>query len=264
LREAIVGGQPTTHRPWNKILIVVEGIYSMEGEILRLPEIIALKKKYKAYLYVDEAHSIGSLGKHGAGVCDYWGVDPADVDVLMGTFTKAFGSVGGYIAASYDLIAYLRTCSFGQIYETSLAPPCVQQVISALDVVTGRDGTKQGEERIKRLRDNSNYFRKRLSDLGFSVFGDTDSAVIPVMLHHLSKMPVFSRACLDENIAVVVVGYPATPFLLCRVRFCISASHTREDLDWALDRMSEIGDTLLLKYHLVDAPTPAPNPNAYT
>jgi serine palmitoyltransferase len=99
LRQSIAEGQPRTHRDWKKILVVVEGIYSMEGEILRLPEIVAVKKKYKAYLYVDEAHSIGALGKTARGVCDYWGVDPADVDILMGTFTKSFGSVGGYIAS---------------------------------------------------------------------------------------------------------------------------------------------------------------------
>lgn len=96
LRKNIVEGQPRTHRPWTKIFIIVEGIYSMEGEIGRLPEIVAIKKKYKAYLYVDEAHSIGALGKTGKGVCEQTGVNPADVDVLMGTFTKAFGSVGGY------------------------------------------------------------------------------------------------------------------------------------------------------------------------
>lgn len=86
-----------TRRPWKKILILVEGIYSMEGSIVRLPEVIALKKKYKAYLYLDEAHSIGALGPSGRGVVDYFGLDPEDVDVMMGTFTKSFGASGGYI-----------------------------------------------------------------------------------------------------------------------------------------------------------------------
>ncbi|KAG7247112.1 hypothetical protein CRUP_016919, partial [Coryphaenoides rupestris] len=97
LRDAIVHGQPRTHRPWKKILIVVEGIYSMEGSIVRLPEVIALKKRYKAYLYLDEAHSIGALGPHGRGVVDYFGLDAHDVDIMMGTFTKSFGAAGGYI-----------------------------------------------------------------------------------------------------------------------------------------------------------------------
>lgn len=100
LREAVIQGQPRTHRPWRKILIIVEGVYSMEGSIVNLPEVVALKKKYKAYLYLDEAHSIGAMGPNGRGVTDYYGIDPADIDIMMGTFTKSFGSSGGYIAAS--------------------------------------------------------------------------------------------------------------------------------------------------------------------
>ncbi|KAF1620213.1 SPTC2 palmitoyltransferase, partial [Mystacornis crossleyi] len=92
-----VHGQPRTRRPWKKILILVEGIYSMEGSIVRLPEVIALKKKYKSYLYLDEAHSIGALGPSGRGVVEYFGLSPEDVDVMMGTFTKSFGAAGGYI-----------------------------------------------------------------------------------------------------------------------------------------------------------------------
>lgn len=99
LQEAIFKGQPNGS-PWKKILIIVEGIYSMEGSIVRLPEVVALKKKYKAYLYLDEAHSVGAMGKHGRGVLDYFGIDPTDVDILMGTFTKSFASSGGYIAGS--------------------------------------------------------------------------------------------------------------------------------------------------------------------
>ncbi|EDL02946.1 serine palmitoyltransferase, long chain base subunit 2, isoform CRA_b, partial [Mus musculus] len=111
LKDAIVYGQPRTRRPWKKILILVEGIYSMEGSIVRLPEVIALKKKYKAYLYLDEAHSIGALGPSGRGVVDYFGLDPEDVDVMMGTFTKSFGASGGYIGGKKELIDYLRTHS---------------------------------------------------------------------------------------------------------------------------------------------------------
>lgn len=100
LQEAIFKGQPKSGAPWKKILIIVEGIYSMEGSIVKLPEVVALKKKYKAYLYLDEAHSVGAMGKNGRGVLDYFGVDPKDVDILMGTFTKSFASSGGYIAGS--------------------------------------------------------------------------------------------------------------------------------------------------------------------
>lgn len=100
LKEAVVFGQPATGKPWKKIFIIVEGIYSMEGSIVHLPEIIALKNKYKAYLYLDEAHSIGATGATGRGICEYYNIDPQQVDIMMGTFTKSFGSAGGYIAGS--------------------------------------------------------------------------------------------------------------------------------------------------------------------
>jgi serine palmitoyltransferase len=104
LRHAIIHGDVRTRRPWKKIFIVVEGIYSMEGTIVPLPEIVALKKKYGAYLYLDEAHSVGAMGPRGRGVVDYYGLNPSDVDILMGTFTKSFGSAGGYIAGSKKLV----------------------------------------------------------------------------------------------------------------------------------------------------------------
>lgn len=100
LRDAIITGQPKTHEPWKKIMIVVEGVFSMEGSICNLPELIALKKKYKAYIFLDEAHSIGALGPNGGGVIDFYNCNPKDVDICMGTFTKSFGSAGGYIAGS--------------------------------------------------------------------------------------------------------------------------------------------------------------------
>ena len=129
VRESIIRGQPRTHRPWKKITIIVEGIYSMEGEIAKLKEIVEIKKKYKCYLYVDEAHSIGALGKTGRGVCEQTGVNPDDIDVLMGTFTKAFGSVGGYLAGSVDIVQYLRSTSYGSVYSASMSPPCAQQAL---------------------------------------------------------------------------------------------------------------------------------------
>ena len=106
-----------------------------------------MKKKYKAYLYVDEAHSIGAIGPHGKGVCDYAGVSPADVDILMGTYTKSFASVGGYIAGSKELIAYLRNTAFSALGDTSHSVPCCQQIISAFDVIEGVDGTGDGQVR---------------------------------------------------------------------------------------------------------------------
>jgi len=248
VRGAIIDGQPRTHRPWKKILIVVEGIYSMEGELCKLKEIVAIKKKYKCYLWVDEAHSIGAVGPTGRGVTDYYGVNPADVDILMGTFTKSFASVGGYITGSKDLIVHLRNTSFASMYSTSMSPGCCQQIISAIQIMTGEDGTNRGKEKIKALRENSNFFRQGLIERGFQVYGDDDSPVIPIMLYYPAKIASLSRALLKRNIAVVVVGFPATPLLMARARFCISAGHCKEDLAWALNEIDDMGTDLLVKY----------------
>jgi serine palmitoyltransferase len=275
LRQCICEGQPRTGRPWRKILIVAEGIDSMGGDVCRLAEIVAIKKKYKAYLYLDEAHSIGAMGPSGRGICEHAGVDPKDVDILMGTFTKSFGSVGGYIAGAPDLIAYLKRCSWGQTYATAMSPACAQQALSALWTImgcapiairTGREnvaaelkmitpGTQMGDGlaedgpgRIARLHKNSNYFRRRLQELGFEVLGDRDSPVVPVITYQPSKMPSMSRYCLRKGLAIVVVGYPATPMIESRIRFCISAAHTISDLDKAIEVISRAGDIFMCKY----------------
>ncbi|KAG7259298.1 LOW QUALITY PROTEIN: hypothetical protein CRUP_026665 [Coryphaenoides rupestris] len=231
LRDAIVHGQPRTHRPWKKILIVVEGIYSMEGSIVRLPEVIALKKRYKAYLYLDEAHSIGALGPHGRGVVDYFGLDAHDVDIMMGTFTKSFGAAGGYIGGKKELIQFLRGHSHSALYATSMPPPVAQQIITSMKTIMGEDGTTLGAERLKQLSENTTYFRRKLRAMGFIIYGNDDSPVVPMMLYMPAKIGAFGREMLQRNIGTVVVGFPATPIIESRARFCVSAAHTRETLD---------------------------------
>ncbi|KAL2515155.1 Long chain base biosynthesis protein 2a [Forsythia ovata] len=248
LREQIADGQPRTHRPWKKIIIVVEGIYSMEGELCKLPEIVAVCKKYKAYVYLDEAHSIGAVGKTGRGVCELLGVDTAEVDVMMGTFTKSFGSCGGYIAGSKELIQYLKYTCPAHLYATSVSPPAAQQIISSIKVILGEDGSSRGAQKLAGIRENSNFFRSELQKMGFEVLGDNDSPVMPIMLYNPSKIPAFSRECLKRNVAVVTVAFPATPLLLARARICISAAHTREDLIKALEVISSVGDLVGVKY----------------
>ncbi|KAI4883123.1 hypothetical protein NFI96_017291 [Prochilodus magdalenae] len=304
LRDAIVHGQPRTHRPWKKILILVEGIYSMEGSIIRLPEVIALKKKYKAYLYLDEAHSIGALGSGGRGVVEYFGLDPTDVDIMMGTFTKSFGAAGGYIGGKKELIDYLRSHSHSAVYATSMSPPVVEQIITSMKCIMGEDGTTiegllpivchsimagsysknrpswlvkprkpprsvkldlprqppdgvyvyecsirfPSVECIRRLAENTGYFRRRLREMGYIIYGNNDSPVVPMMLYLPAKIGAFGREMLKRNIGVVVVGFPATPIIESRARFCLSAAHTKEMLDQVLNALDEVGDLLQLKF----------------
>eukprot|EP00698_Gefionella_okellyi_P018496 TRINITY_DN554_c0_g1_i1.p1 TRINITY_DN554_c0_g1~~TRINITY_DN554_c0_g1_i1.p1 ORF type:complete len:475 (-),score=86.83 TRINITY_DN554_c0_g1_i1:27-1451(-) len=248
IRKSIIEGQPRTRRPWKKILIIVEGIYSMEGDVCNLPDIIRLKQKYRCFLYLDEAHSIGAMGPTGRGIVEHYNVSPDGVDVLMGTFTKSFGSCGGYVAASRDIIAHLRARHSGLMYTTAMTPGCAQQAITALRVMMGELGEGEGQRRLQQLHSNTNYFRQRLSDLGFLTYGQQDSPVTPMMLYNPAKLAAFSRMCLQRGLAVVVVGYPATSIIESRARFCISASHSRKDLDDALQTISEIGDLTMVKY----------------
>ncbi|KAF7731987.1 serine palmitoyltransferase component [Apophysomyces ossiformis] len=188
LREVISQGQPRTHRPWKKILVIVEGLYSMEGSIVNLPELIKLKREFKFYLYVDEAHSIGALGENGGGVCDFYGISPRHVDILMGTFTKSFGAAGGYIAADKSVIDHLRLRNHTFCYAETMSIPVVQQVRTSLGIILGEDGTDDGRKRIQQLADNSRYFATKLREMGFIVYGDEGSPVIPLLLFNPAKI----------------------------------------------------------------------------
>ncbi|CAN8069465.1 unnamed protein product [Agarophyton chilense] len=246
--DAIAAGQPTTGAPWNRIMIVVEGMYSMEGETCKLKQIVAVKKKYGAYLYLDEAHSIGALGPTGRGVAEHHGVDTRDIDIMMGTFTKSFGAVGGYIASESALIERIRALSPVSLYASAMSPPCAQHINWAFEQLMGKDGTDVGRNKIRQLRDNAIYFRKQLNKMGVQTLGDWDSPVIPIMLYNPAKIAAFSRECYSRGLAVVVAGFPATPLLLSRARICLSAAHTREDLDWALCIIDEVSDIIQIKY----------------
>ncbi|KAH8072719.1 serine C-palmitoyltransferase [Aureococcus anophagefferens] len=224
LREAVSMGAPRTRRPWKKILVMVEGIYSMEGEICNLKAIAAVAKRYKAYLYLDEAHSIGALGANGRGACEHCGVDPKDVDILMGTFTKSFGGMGGYVAASKAVVDHLRVACPGILNHDAMSPVMCAQVLRATEIIMG-DGTDLGASKIQDLKDNSNYFRKEL-------------------------IAAFSRECLKRDLAVVVVGFPATTLVKSRARFCVSAGHTRADLEDAVAKIKEVAALIKIQYKI--------------
>jgi len=187
---------------------------------------------------------MGAMGPNGRGVCDYFGCDPRDVDILMGTFTKSFASAGGYIAGRKKLIDHLRVNSHSAAYGGSMSPPSIQQIISSMNIMMGRDGTDEGAIRVRQLARNIAYFRQRLRQMGFIVYGNDDAPVVPLMLYLPSKVTCFSRELLKRNVGVVVVGFPATPLTLARARFCVSASHTKELLDQALAAIDVVGDKI--------------------
>lgn len=166
----------------------------------------------------------------------------------MGTFTKSFSGMGGYIAGSKDLIDFIKVNSAGILYHNSMSPIICQQVLTAFRVIMGKDGTDLGQKKLTALRDNSNYFRKELKRIGVEVLGNEDSPIIPVMLYLPTKISVFSRECLKRGLAVVVVGFPAVSVMSGRSRFCISAGHRREDLEKAIEVVEEVAELIQLKY----------------
>ncbi|GIX91627.1 serine palmitoyltransferase 2 [Caerostris darwini] len=248
IQKAIIEGQPRTHRPWKKILIIVEGIYSMEGTIVNLPALIALKKKYKCYLYVDEAHSIGAIGSQGRGVVDYFGSDPNDVDLLMGTFSKSFGAAGGYLAGSQKTMYHIKKHCHSFMYAASMSAGVAQQIYMSMQIIMGKDGSNEGIKRINQLQRNTHYFRQKLKQKGFIIYGNEDSPVVPLMLYFPSKIAEFVRQLWKRGIATVGVGFPATSLTTARARFCISAAHTKEMLDEAISVVEIAGRLIMVDY----------------
>jgi len=180
---------------------------------------------------LDEAHSVGAMGPHGKGVVDYFRCDPKDIDILMGTFTKSFGSAGGYIAGSRELISLLRQNSHAQTYGCAMTAPVAHQILSSMKIIMGEDGTNDGITRIRQLARNARYFRMKLKQAGFIVYGSDDSPVVPTALYMPTKIGYTVREMIKRGVATVGVGFPATPLVEGRTRFCISSAHTKEMLD---------------------------------
>lgn len=239
LRMAIVRGNPRINRPYRKIIVIVEAIYSMEGTICKLRKLIELKKKYKFYLYVDEAHSIGAIGHSGRGVCELLDVDPNSVDILMGTFTKSFAGTGGYIAGSKKLINYLRINSPGCIYPTSMSPAIVQQIISSLKTIMD---PLDGRKKCSQLAWNTRYFRNKVEEKKLMVIGSPMSPVIPIVLVGATVGAYVHRIFKARGIGAVIAGFPATEVNQERIRVCLSSDHTKEMLDHVLDVIFDLTD----------------------
>lgn len=221
----------------------------MEGTIINLPVLIDLRRKYKFFLWLDEAHSIGAMGKTGRGIVEYWGCNFDDVDILMGTFSKSFGAHGGYISGNLDLVSTIRRTSQCN-YAGSIACGVVMQIYSSLSIIMNRNINypEEGSRRINQLSTNTRYFRQELYKRGFCVYGADDSPVVPIMVYYPSLCILLSSLFLRLGYAIVVVGFPATTLTENRFRFCISANHTREMLDSCIQVIDIIGDTYKFKY----------------
>ncbi|PKN73811.1 MAG: 8-amino-7-oxononanoate synthase [Candidatus Cloacimonetes bacterium HGW-Cloacimonetes-3] len=219
-----------------KSLIVVDGVFSMEGDIAKLPEIVLLAKKYDAGLMVDEAHSLGVLGATGAGAVEHFGLN-AETDLIMGTFSKSLASVGGFIAANETLIHYLKHKSRALIFSASLPPASTASVLEALKIM------KEEPERMEKLWDNTHYMLSEFKAMGYNT-GDSCTPVIP--LHVGQMMTAFQmwKRLDEEGVFINPVVPPAVPPNSCLIRCSFMATHTRAQLDMALDKFRIIGKEL--------------------
>ncbi len=213
-------------------LIVIDGVFSMEGDIAKLPEIVQLAEKYNASIMVDDAHGLGVLGKNGAGTADHFGLTDK-VDLIMGTFSKSLASIGGFIAADLDTINYLKHNARSLIFSASIAPANAASVIAAVDLI------QQEPERLQQLWDNTHYAKKALNDAGFDT-GHSVTPIIPVLIRDDFKTFQLTKMALDNGIFVNPVVSPAVPSTSSLIRYSLMATHTKTQIDRSVEVLYKI------------------------
>ena len=212
-------------------LIIVDGVFSMEGDLAPLPEIVRLKKKYNASIYVDEAHGLGVFGKNGRGVCDHFGVTD-DVDIIMGTFSKSLASIGGFVAGDKEVINYLRHNSRSYIFQASSTPAATASARTALQIL------KDEPERIEALWEITNYALEKFRNAGFEI-GETESPIIPLYVRDVEKTFMVTMLAFDEGIFINPVIPPACAPQDTLVRVALMATHTKEQVDFAVEKLAK-------------------------
>lgn len=219
--------------PYDAIkLIVVDGVFSMEGDLCKLPEIVELKKKYNCSIMVDEAHGLGVFGKQGRGVCDHFGLTD-EVDLIMGTFSKSLASIGGFIAADWDTINYLRHSARTYMFSASNTPAATAAAKCALDII------KSEPERIEKLWDVTNYALKRFKEEGFEI-GETESPIIPLYIRDMEKTFAVTAEAFNRGVFINPVVPPACAPSDTLVRYALMATHTKEQVDRSVEILKGI------------------------
>jgi len=217
-------------------LIVVDGIFSMDGDIANLPEIVILAEKYEATVMVDDAHSIGVIGKHGSGTASHFGLTKK-VDLIMGTFSKSLAALGGFIASDRETISFIKHNSRSLIFSASATPASAAAVLMALEII------KSEPERIQRLWDVTHYAIDNFRKLGFDI-GNTVTPIIPLYIRDNLKTLTITRLLLDEGIFVNPVVAPAVSKDNTLIRFSLMATHTKDQVDIALEKFQKLGKKL--------------------
>ncbi|MBO5314172.1 MAG: aminotransferase class I/II-fold pyridoxal phosphate-dependent enzyme [Prevotella sp.] len=219
-------------RPDSIKLIVVDGVFSMEGDLANLPEIVRLKHKYNASILVDEAHGIGVFGKEGRGVCDHFGLTD-EVDLIMGTFSKSLASIGGFIAGDKDTINYLRHTCRTYIFSASNTPAATAAAMEALHII------QEEPERIEKLWNVTRYALRRFREEGFEI-GDTESPIIPLYVRDVEKTFYVTKLAFDAGVFINPVIPPACAPQDTLVRFALMATHTEEQVERGVKALKKI------------------------
>ncbi len=217
-------------------LIVVDGIFSMEGDIANLPEIVRLAEKYNANIMVDDAHSLGVIGEQGRGASSHFGLTDK-VDIIMGTFSKSLASIGGFIAADADTINLIKHTSRSLIFSASITPASAASALAALDIMISEP------ERMERLWDNTRFCLDAFRNMGWDT-GHTCSPIIPLYIRDNHKTFLFTKMALEDGLFVNPVVSPAVNNESTLIRFSLMATHTRPQLEMALEKMHKLGRQL--------------------
>ena len=221
-------------RAYRRVLIAVEGVYSMDGDYPDLPKLIEVKKRHGVMLMVDEAHSIGVLGATGRGIGEHFGVERSDVDIWMSTLSKTFASCGGYISGSKELVEYLKYTSPNFVFSVGISPPNCAAALAALRIL------EREPHRVDRLRWNSKLFLGLATERGFNTGMSRDTAVVPVILGNSMLALQMSKALFERGVNVQPILHPAVEEKAARLRFFITSAHTEEQIRYTVDALSEI------------------------
>jgi 8-amino-7-oxononanoate synthase len=209
-------------------LIMVDGVFSMEGDIAPLPDILEVAKKYNARVIVDDAHATGVIGKDGRGTSEYFGLENGEVDLVVGTCSKSFATIGGFVVGDSDVIDYIQHISRSMIFSAALPPGCVASISKAIDIIENEP------ERRKNLWDNSKYLLERFKKMGCNI-GPTQTPIIPILIGDNEKTFRLWRMLFDNGVFSNPVISPAVPPKRTLLRVVVTATHTREQLDRALE-----------------------------
>ncbi|MCL2277183.1 MAG: aminotransferase class I/II-fold pyridoxal phosphate-dependent enzyme [Treponema sp.] len=223
---------------FEKVLLIIEGVYSMDGDIAPVPEFVKLKKEFGLFLMVDEAHSSGVIGKNGGGVDDYFNLKSDDIDIRMGTLSKGIGSCGGYLAGKKSIIEYLRYSLPGFIFSVGLSPALAAASIEAIKII------RSDNSLVSKLQENIRYFVSKAKEKRFNICMAEESAIAPVLVGSDADAFALSQALFEKGFFIPPAVYPAVPANKARLRFCLTSCHNKKQIDLALDTLKELADKM--------------------